>query len=241
MTGMPPVALLAGGLATRMRPLTEKIPKSMLEVAGEPFIAHQLRLFADKGITSVVLCTGYMGEMVEAFVGDGARFGLSVRYSPDGPVLRGTGGALRQALPLLGDEFMVIYGDSWLDTDICAVVKAFRDSRKSGLMTVFRNENAFDASNVEFEGGVIRNYDKRVRTPAMHHIDWGLGLVKRQAFDGWMDQESFDLADLYTGLVSKGQLAGYEVAERFYEIGSHAGLMETNGLLLTATMVKPAP
>lgn len=232
MTGMPPVALLAGGLATRMRPLTEKIPKSMLEIAGEPFIAHQLRLFAHKGITSVVLCTGYLGEMVEAFVGDGARFGLSVRYSPDGPVLRHTGGALRQALPLLGEEFMVIYGDSWLNADFTAVVESFRTQGKLALMTVFRNEGSFDNSNVEFENGVIRNYDKKHRTTQMRHIDWGLGLIRREAFQGWK-QEHFDLADLYHGLVSKGQLAGYEVYERFYEIGSFAGLEETSFLLQT--------
>jgi NDP-sugar pyrophosphorylase family protein len=228
---MPPVALLAGGLATRMRPLTEKVPKSMLKVAGEPFIAHQLRLFAQKGVKRVVLCTGYLGEMVEAFVGDGGRFGLSVAYSPDGSIMRGTGGALRQALPLLGGKFMVIYGDSWLDTDYDAVVDAFRASCKPALMTVFRNENAWDASNVEFAGGVIRNYDKRARTPAMHHIDWGLGLLRTEAFAGWARASAFDLADLYGGLVSKGQLAGYEVRERFYEIGSPASLQETDSLL----------
>jgi NDP-sugar pyrophosphorylase family protein len=230
MTLMPPVALLAGGLATRMRPLTEKVPKSMLEVAGEPFIAHQLREFARQGVSRVVVCTGFLGEMIEAHVGDGARFGLSVVYSPDGEVLRGTGGALRQALPLLGQEFMVIYGDSWLKADFAAITDSFRAQGKLSLMTVFRNEGAFDSSNVEFEAGIIRDYDKKNRTPQMRYIDWGLGLIRRDAFQGW-NQERFDLADLYHGLVPRGELAGYEVHERFYEIGSFGGLEETGALL----------
>ncbi len=234
MTTLPTVALLAGGLATRMRPLTEKIPKSMLEVAGEPFIAHQLRLFHRKGVRSVVVCTGYLGEMVQDFVGDGSRFGLDVAYSPDGPKLLGTGGALQQARPLLGDTFMVIYGDSWLDADYAAIVAAFQASGKSALMTVFRNEDAWDSSNIEFDGRDIRNYDKRVRTPAMKFIDWGLSLVGPRAFAGWEDRDQFDLADVYGALVARGDMAGYEVDRRFYEIGSHTGLKELSDLLARA-------
>lgn len=231
MSEMPPLALLAGGLATRLRPLTEKLPKSMLDVAGEPFIAHQLRLFRRKGVERVVVCTGYLGGMIEGFVGDGARFGLSVAYSFDGPRLLGTGGALRKAAPLLGGEFLVVYGDSWLDADYAAAVAAFRASDKRALMTVFRNEDAWDKSNVEFDGSVIRRYDKRVKTPAMQHIDWGLGVLGPRAFDGWEHAEAFDLADVYTRLAEHGELAGFEVKERFYEIGSPEGLKETDALL----------
>jgi NDP-sugar pyrophosphorylase family protein len=234
MTRMPPVALLAGGLATRMRPLTEKIPKSLLDVAGKPFIAHQLRLFRREGVERVVICTGYLGEMVEAFVGDGSAFGLSVAYSPDGPQPVGTGGALRQALPLLGGEFMVIYGDSWLDTEYAPIVETFRREGKKALMTVFRNENAWDVSNVEFGGGAIRRYDKVNKTPQMHFIDWGLGLLRAKALDVWENMARFDLAELYGRLVAEGQLAGYEVKQRFYEIGSHEGLKETSALLAAA-------
>src|SRR4051794_4872944 len=135
-----PVAILAGGLATRLRPLTETIPKSLVEVAGEPFLAHQLRLLHSHGIRRATLCVGYLGEMVREFAGDGARFGMEVTYSFDGPELRGTAGAVRQALPLLGPAFFVLYGDSYLPCDYAAVERAFLESGKLGLMTVFRNE-----------------------------------------------------------------------------------------------------
>ena len=231
MTEMPAVALLAGGLATRLRPLTGKMPKAMLEVAGEPFIAHQLRLLQREGVTRAVLCVGYLAEQIEAYVGDGGRFGLRVDYKVDGPHLLGTGGALRAALDLLGGEFLVMYGDSWLDTAYAPIVDAFRASGQPALMTVFRNEGQWDRSNVWFEDGHIRLYDKRERLPQMRHIDWGLGVVRRDAFAGRPAGEPFDLADLYSDLSRAGKLAGYEVKTRFYEIGSAEGLKETDALL----------
>ena len=112
-----PVAILAGGLATRLRPITEKIPKSLVDVAGEPFIVRQLDYLFRQRVRDVVLCIGYLGEMIEAVVGDGSRFGLRVSYSIDGPILLGTGGALRRAAPLLGEAFFVLYGDSYLPVD----------------------------------------------------------------------------------------------------------------------------
>src|SRR5580704_8378148 len=178
MTTMPPLALLAGGLATRMRPLTEEVPKALLEVAGEPFIAHQLRLLRREGITRVVLCVGYKWEMIQAFVGNGAKFGLDVIYSVDGPTLLGTGGALRNALRHLGPDILVMYGDSWLDTAFAPIVDAYYDSGKLALMSVFRNEGRWDTSNVWYENGIIRCYDKRERVPQMRYIDWGLSLIK---------------------------------------------------------------
>ena len=231
---MPPLALLAGGLATRMRPLTEKIPKSLLEVAGEPFIAHQLRLFHDKGIRQVVICAGFLGQMIEDFVGDGSRFGLSVGYSFDGEQLLGTGGALKKAKAQLAGEFLVVYGDSWLDGGYGEIVEAFRGSGKRALMAVFRNKNSWDMSNIEFENGIIRNYDKRNQTLKMDFIDWGLGIVGPDVFDEWQQTERFDLADVYACLVGRDEMAGYEVEQRFYEIGSMSGLDETNQLLADA-------
>jgi NDP-sugar pyrophosphorylase family protein len=225
------VAILAGGLATRLRPITEKIPKSLVTVAGEPFLAHQLRLLHDRGLRRAVLCVGYLGEMIERDFGDGAAFDMELRYSFDGPKLLGTGGALRGALPLLGEEFFVLYGDSYLPIDYAAVLAAFHASGQPGLMTVFRNEGAWDASNVHFAEGHIVRYDKRDRTPEMQHIDYGLGVFRASVFAERPEGEAFDLADVQRELVAKDALAGHEVFQRFYEVGSHSGLAELEVLL----------
>ncbi len=226
-----PVAILAGGLATRLRPITEKIPKSLVSVAGEPFLAHQLRLLHSRGLRRAVLCVGYLGEMIERDFGDGSAYGMELRYSFDGPKLLGTGGALRQALPLLGEEFLVLYGDSYLPIDYSAVLASFHASGHPGLMTVFRNEGAWDTSNVQFQNGRIVRYDKRDRTPEMLHIDYGLGAFRGSVFAERPAGEAFDLADVQRGLVAKGALAGHEVFQRFYEAGSHSGLAELETLL----------
>jgi len=223
---MYPVALLAGGLATRLRPLTEKIPKSLVEVNGEPFLAHQLRLLRSHGIGRVVICIGHLGEMVEEFAGDGSRFGLRVEYSYDGPSLQGTAGALRNALPLLGSPFFAAYGDSYLECDYLDVVRCFEASGKLGLMTVFRNEGQWDSSNVEYDGSRIVVYDKRQRTERMRYIDWGLGVFRRTAFDLPENAAAGDLAVVYQNLLRQGELAAYEARRRFYEIGSFSGIEE---------------
>jgi NDP-sugar pyrophosphorylase family protein len=239
----PALALLAGGLATRLRPVTETVPKSMLAVAGEPFLAHQLRLLARQDVRDVVLCCGYLGEQIENFVGDGSRFGCRVRYSYDGPALLGTGGAIRKALPLLGPDFWVMYGDSYLTAPFSPVLKAFRDSRKLALMTVFANDNRWDRSNVEFNRGAIVRYDKQAdgQSPdgfRMKHIDYGLGLFSAQVFERWTEARTFDLSQVQRHLVEQGEMAGYEVRERFYEIGSVTGLAETDALLSVANEVR---
>jgi histidinol-phosphate phosphatase family protein len=223
---MLPVAILAGGLATRLRPLTETIPKALIEIAGEPFLAHQLRLLQTSGIRRVVICVGYLGEAIRAFAGDGGRFGLEVEYSFDGPKLLGTGGAIRQALPLLGEQFFVLYGDSYLPCDYRAVERAFVESGNPALMTVFRNEGRWDASNIEFTGGHIARYDKVDRTPEMRHIDYGLGAFDARIFRELPPDQVRDLASVYQDLLRRGELAGYEVAQRFYEIGSRSGIDE---------------
>lgn len=235
MTDMPPLALLAGGLATRLGDLTKAVPKAMLEVAGEPFIAHQLRLMRRERVPRVVVCAGYLAEQIQAYVGDGSRFGVPVSYRIDGPKLLGTGGALRAALPDLGEEFLVMYGDSWLDIPYAPVVDAFRSSGLPALMTVFRNDGQWDASNVWFEENRIRLYDKRERLTQMQHIDWGLGMIRAEALAARPANELFDLADVYSDFSRRGQLAGYEVTTRFYEIGSAAGLKETDALLRGAS------
>jgi NDP-sugar pyrophosphorylase family protein len=223
---MYPIAILAGGLATRLRPLTTTTPKALLDVNGEPFIAHQLRLLRGWGAERVVVCTGYLGEQVEAYVGDGARFGLRVAYSPDGPRLLGTAGALQRALPLLGERFLVIYGDSYLPCDARAAVRTFDESGQLALMTVLRNEGRWDASNVVFRDGRIVAYDKKARSPEMCHIDYGLGAFDARAFADVPADRPACLAELYQALLARGELAGHEVYERFYEIGSFQGLEE---------------
>ena len=232
------VAILAGGLATRLRPITEAIPKSLLDLNGEPFIAHQLRLLHSKGIRRVVLCVGFLGEKIREVIGDGHPFGLQVEYSFDGEKLLGTAGALRQALPLLGPAFFVLYGDSYLVCDYLAVEQEFTARKKLALMTIFRNEGQWDGSNVEFSSGQLLAYDKKNWTPRMHFIDYGLGVFSQKAFQQVPAGEAFDLAQLYMDLLGEGQLAGMEVRERFYEIGSPAGLQETAQFLATQGAVR---
>ena len=224
---MLPVVILAGGLATRLRPITETIPKALVDVAGEPFICRQLNYLYTQGIRRVVLCNGYLGEMIQAVVGDGSRFGLNISYSLDGPVLLGTGGAIKQALPLLGEQFFVLYGDSFLPVDFGAVEKAFLESKKAALMTVLENSDRWDKSNVLFRQGKLLEYNKHAPRPEMDFIDYGLGVLTSRVLEIYPAGEAFDLADTYHTLSLKGQLAGYEMHERFYEIGSHSGLKET--------------
>jgi NDP-sugar pyrophosphorylase family protein len=222
-----PVAILAGGLATRMRPHTEQIPKSLIDVHGRPFAARQLECLAQRGVRQVVLCIGHLGAMIRQVIGSGEQFGLQVRYSDEGSVLLGTGGALRRALPLLGERFMVLYGDSLLECDYRSVERHYLESGRKGLMTVYRNEGRYDTSNVLFADGIIRMYDKVRRVPEMRHIDYGLGALSAQAFHGIADGARVDLAAIYQNLLSQGELAGLEVFERFFEIGSPSGLADT--------------
>jgi NDP-sugar pyrophosphorylase family protein len=222
-----PVAILAGGMATRLRPITEKIPKALVDVAGKPFITRQLDYLRAQGINRVVLCVAHMGEQIRQVVGDGAAFGLDVAYSWDGPRLLGTGGAIRRAAALLGGRFFVFYGDSYLPIDFAAVERDFDASGKPAMMTVLRNRDRWDKSNVLFENGRIVEYNKRAPRDAMAHIDYGLGVLSASVLEAWPAEEPFDLADVYHDLSVHGLLAGHEVFERFYEIGSPEGLRET--------------
>lgn len=229
---MLPVAILAGGLATRLRPITETIPKALVDVAGEPFICRQLQYLRLQGVERVVLCIGYLGGMIQNVVGDGAKFGIDVAYSPDGPRLLGTGGALRQALPLLGQDFFVLYGDSFLPVEFAPIERAFWVSHKSALMTVLENGDRWDKSNVLFREGELVEYNKHQPRPEMTYIDYGLAVLSKPVLEKYPAGQAFDLAEVYHALSLKGQLAGYEVNERFYEIGSHDGLKETETYFL---------
>jgi NDP-sugar pyrophosphorylase family protein len=230
---MLPVAILAGGLATRLHPITERIPKAVIDVAGKPFIHRQLEYLRGQGIQSVVLCTGHHADQIEAVVGNGEAFGLNVSHCPDGPVLLGTGGALRQALPALGSSFFVLYGDAFLPCNFHDVEQAFIQSKQPALMTVFRNSNQWDRSNVIFREGRIIEYNKHAPRVEMEFIDYGLGILSGEVLSSYPPGQPFDLADVYHTLSIARKLAGYEVHERFYEIGSFEGLKEAETYFAT--------
>ena len=230
-TELPPAAILCGGIATRLRTVSEGRPKSLIKVAGEPFIAHQLRLLQQRGISRVVLCVGFLGEEIASFVADGTAFGLTVEYSQDGKVLRGTGGALRNALPLLGASFFVLYGDSFVDVDLNAYVQQLSRGDAKAVMGVFRNENRWDKSNVALADGFVDRYDKSATGAEFEYIDCGLSLFKAQALKILSTPDPLDLAEIYATLTHKRLLAAHVVERRFYEIGSPVGLAETEAYL----------
>lgn len=232
---MLPVVILAGGLATRLQPTTLKMPKALIEVAGQPFIYHQLALLQEQCVNQVVLCVGHFGEMIEDVVCDGSRFGLGVRYSYDGDVLLGTGGAIKKASGMLPDEFMILYGDSYLDIDLHPIVERFFAENLPVLMTVYHNRNAFAESNILMREGWILKYDKRTHDPAMDYIDYGLIVIKKDVFDPYPVNEPFDLSLVLSRMVESGQVAAFEVGRRFYEIGSVQGLKETEEYIRNRT------
>jgi NDP-sugar pyrophosphorylase family protein len=231
-----PVAVLAGGLATRLGVLSAARPKSLVPVAGRPFVDHQLELLHRRGLRRVVLCLGHLGEQVAAHVGDGSRYGLEVGYSFDGPRPLGTAGALRQAARQLGDAFWVLYGDSYLDFDYAAALEAFERSRLPALMVTYRNDGRWERSNVLYREGRIVVYDKRRQSLDMVLVDYGASVLTSPLFARLPATGPADLADLQCALAAEGQLAGFEAGCRFFEVGSPAGLEETERHLLAATV-----
>jgi NDP-sugar pyrophosphorylase family protein len=228
-----PVLILAGGKATRLGNISQTIPKALVAVAGRPFIDYQLGRLASHGINKVIMCLGHFADQIRDHVGTGSRYGLSVSYSHDGPTPRGTGGAVRNTLSTIGDGCWVLYGDSLLDVNYREVFEAL-PAASLGLMTVYRNENRFDSSNVVFQDGRLIKYSKTARTPDMTHIDYGLSLLRAQAIERIPEDRQSDLAELYTSLSISGELAGVEMTRRFYEIGSPAGLQEAEEFLRRA-------
>ena len=228
-----PVVILAGGLATRLGPLTASLPKSLVDIAGQPFAVHQIELLRRHGLVDVVFMVSHLGEMIRDTLGDGSRWGVRLSYVFDGPRPLGTGGAIREALPVLGDRFFVMYGDSYLETDYAAVERTWLASGKRGVMTVYLNDNRLEPSNVLFEEGRIVRYDKVRPSSEMRHIDYGLGAFHASAFavTGRGAGDAFDLAEVYQDLLADDDLAGVEAPHRFYEIGSPSGLEETRAYL----------
>jgi len=228
---MLPVALLAGGLATRLRPATETVPKALLPCAGRPFIHWQLEMMASHGVTDVVLCVGFLGAQIRDYVGDGAEFGLRAHYSFDGDVPLGTGGALRNALPLLGREFFVLYGDSYLNCSFAEAQACFQASGCLGLMTVFHNAGRLDRSNVRWKDARLIEYDKRSPAADMQWVDYGLSALSAKALIEAPEAPVLDLSDVFFQLSTRSELAGMQVSERFYEVGSWGGREATEHYL----------
>jgi NDP-sugar pyrophosphorylase family protein len=233
---LPPVCILAGGLGTRMGERVREVPKPLLEVAGAPFLDHQLRLLAHHGARRVVLCVGYLGELIERELGS-SRHGIAIAYSYDGPGLDGTLGAIRRARPLLGERFLVLYGDTYLRIDYRAVAESWLAGGHPAVMTVLRNEGRWDVSNAVLRDGMVEGYDKANPTPEMHWIDYGLGGLSDRALAVAREGER-DLSGLYRLLAERGELMGFEATERFYEIGSPAALAETDAFLRGLGTVK---
>jgi NDP-sugar pyrophosphorylase family protein len=223
-----PVAVLLGGRATRLGELVRERPKALVPVAGEPFVFHQLRLLARQGARRVVLCVGHLGEQIVEAVGDGRRLGVEVEYAFDGPALLGTAGALRGAHDLLGERFLVTYGDAYLRADHRAVQDAFLRGGLPGLMTVVRNEGRWVPSNAVFEDGLVTAYDKRVPPPDAEYVDYGLLAFDTRVF---AEHDDADLSDVCRALAARRALGGLLVRERFYEIGTPEGLAETDAFL----------
>ncbi len=218
--------LLAGGLATRLRPITETIPKSLIEINGKPFIDYQINLLKNKGIKKVVICAGFLGEQIENYLKDGYKYGLAIDYSFDGDELIGTGGAVKKAIDKTNGVFWVMYGDSYLDTDFEPISRYYESRKNKGLMTVFNNSDKWDSSNVEFENGRIIKYDKINKTKDMKYIDYGLSIFDKEAFSKFKELQKFDLTKVYNELLVEDELIGFEVKERFYEVGSFNGIEE---------------
>jgi NDP-sugar pyrophosphorylase family protein len=216
--------ILAGGLATRLRPLSNTIPKSLIQIAGFPFIYWQLKNLKANGVSEVVICIGHLGNKIKEAVDKINVFGIKIEYSEDGELLLGTGGALKNALPLLGENFCVIYGDSYLPFDYQSAINTFFNSKKKALMTIYKNKNLWDRSNVQYDGFKIIEYNKLKTNLDMEFIDYGMGVISSCCFDEFVSGACFDLAHIYNILSVEDELAAYVVYNRFYEIGTIAGI-----------------
>lgn len=228
---MMPIAILAGGFASRLGELSKFLPKCLIKVNGRPFVDWQIELLQAAGYTNFIFCLSYKSELVQNYLGDGSKWNIDIKYSLDGEKQLGTGGAIKKALPLLGDKFAVIYGDSYLPVSYLSIETEFLNSTKQALMTVYKNENLFDASNVHFEDDLLVEYAKGSNNPRMKHIDFGLSYFQASVFENYDDDKNFDLADLCSELSKVGKLDGFLIHERFYEIGSISGINELSNYL----------
>ncbi len=220
------VALLAGGLATRLGPLTKQTPKSMVKIRGKPFLEYQLELLRRNGVHNIILCIGYQGNQIEDYFRDGKNFGVNMVYSYEREGLLGTAGALKNAESLLEDRIFVMYGDSYLFLNFAEVMSYFRKFNKLGLMVVYKNYDRYDKSNVVIEGNRVKQYSKKEKTADMVYIDYGASILSKKALELIPENRAYSLEELFGGLIDKEELLAYEIKERFYQIGSLTGLEE---------------
>ena len=223
---MLPVAILAGGLATRIKPISDSIPKSLIEINGKPFLEWQLQLLEKNKCESAIICVSHKSEMIEEFIRKREKSNLEVRFSSDGEKQLGTGGALIKAKNLLGTAFMVLYGDSYLPVNFSEIADCFLKSNKLGLMTVMKNDLQSEPSNVVFINGYVQKYNKNSPEEAMDFIDFGLTVFKSAVFDTYPLNESIDLSTIQSELAGRHELAGYQVDQRYYEVGSFQGIKD---------------
>ena len=220
------VAILTGGLATRLRPLTQAVPKSLIQIQGRPFLGYQLDFLKRSGVKDIVLCVGYLAEQIEKHFGDGSRFGVSLKYSYERGRLLGTAGALKKAEGLLDDVFFTLYGDSYLFLDFTGVLSYFQNQNKLALMTVYKNYNGIERSNTAVEGNLVKRYSKKEKTEEMVYIEYGVDLFRKEVFKLIPEKQPYSLEKLFPKLIDQEELIAYEVKERFYQIGSPEGLAE---------------
>ena len=223
------VVVLMGGLGTRLKDYTKECPKSLVDVCGRPFFDYQLDLLTAWGFKDFLFLIGYRANMIEEHYGDGKDRGISIKYSYDGEKLLGTGGAVRSAFEYLADDFLLIYGDSFMDIDYAETLYRYEKGKAAGaraLMTVLRNNNRFDKSNVVMDADRLVLYDKHNPTPEMDYIDYGVCMYEKSLFENFNEDEAFDIAVIQHELSVKGQMTAQIVTKRFYEIGSPESLSE---------------
>lgn len=218
------VVILAGGLGTRLRPLTDRVPKVLVAVRGKPFLKYQLEWLANHCLTDIVICVGHLGDRLSEFAGDGRAFGVSIKYSSDGSRLLGTGGALKKAETLLDEDFCVLNGDSYLPIDPLEPIRYFREEQHSAMMLIFHNNGSYDRSNVAVKDGMVTLYDRNSTAPEVEYIDYGLRMFRRDTLKLVPQEGPWDLEVLYQKLIKQNQLRAYPVDEPFYEIGKAEGL-----------------
>jgi MurNAc alpha-1-phosphate uridylyltransferase len=219
------IAILAGGLATRLGELTRQEPKSLLKIKGKPFIEYQIEQIREQKITDVVICTGNLGEAIKDYLGEGERYGINIKYSHEDSPL-GTAGALKKAENMLDSVFITMYGDSYLFLDLNRMLSHFVNSSRLAMMTVYKNIDRYDRSNTSVSGGLVTGYSKNGRTGDMVYIDYGAHVFRKEALEMVPDNRYYPLEELFPVLISKKQLLAYEARERFYEIGSVPGIGE---------------